>query len=97
MPLYNAKDQLYVYAPFYLTNTRNVFPEGKESQEANLPIRCSTYAAFLSPICQDNTVFRYSINFTITDAKNCKSVSKTSEISMVTWVWKSHLVILNVR
>jgi len=71
MPLYNAQCQLYVYAPFCLTNTRNVFPEDNDSQEANLPICCSTYSAFPSPTCQDNTVFRYIINFTITDAKNC--------------------------
>jgi hypothetical protein len=69
IPLHNAQGQLYVYTFFHLTNTRNVFPEDKGSQEANLPIRYSTYAAFLSPICQDNIVFRYSINFTITAKK----------------------------
>jgi len=58
MPLCKAQSQLYVYASFYLTNTRNVFPEDKDSQEANLSICCSTYAAFLSPTCQDSTTIQ---------------------------------------
>lgn len=42
MYMYNAHGRLYVYAPLYLTNTRNAFSEDKDIQEVNLPIRCRT-------------------------------------------------------
>jgi hypothetical protein len=41
--LYNEQGQLDVYAPYYLTNIRNVFPEDKDSQEVNLPFSLHSF------------------------------------------------------
>jgi hypothetical protein len=95
MPLYNAQGQLYVYASLYLTNIRNDFPEDKDIQKVNLPIRCRTYAAFFPQYAKTTLCSDIVLTSPLLMQKTVR-VAMTCEISIVTGVWISHLVIFNV-